>query len=96
MKHKKFVFTISYTTIYRSIYKGLFETEPLSNGNRGLVRSLRHRGKTSHRKNHVKKEGKYKYQILFMNGLKTIIIVQKADTVAGKTGGSCLVTLTVG
>ncbi|WP_270492970.1 hypothetical protein, partial [Enterococcus thailandicus] len=27
------------------IYNGLFETEPLSHGNRGLIRSLRHRGK---------------------------------------------------
>lgn len=49
---------ISYLTIYRGIYRGLFETEPLSKVNHGLVRSLRHRGKTRHTKNHIERRGK--------------------------------------
>ncbi len=50
LKHEKFALSISYTTIYRAIYNGLFETEPLNHGSRGLIRSLRHRGKTRHNK----------------------------------------------
>lgn len=40
LNHEKFALSISYTTIYRGIYNGLFETETLSHGNRGLIRSL--------------------------------------------------------
>lgn len=58
LKSERTGISISYTTIYRGIYNGLFETEPLSHGNRGLVRSLRHRGKTRHAKHHVERRGK--------------------------------------
>ncbi|MDA3965080.1 IS30 family transposase [Enterococcus thailandicus] len=58
LKSERTGIAISYTTIYRGIYNGLFETEPLSHRNRGLVRSLRRRGKTRHAKHHVERRGK--------------------------------------
>ncbi|MEQ7179319.1 IS30 family transposase [Enterococcus thailandicus] len=58
LKSERTGIAISYTTIYRGIYNGLFETEPLSHGNRGLIRSLRRRGKTRHAKHHVERRGK--------------------------------------
>lgn len=39
---------ISYVTIYRAIYSGVFNEPGLSHGNRGTVRKLRHRGKGRH------------------------------------------------
>lgn len=99
IKQETHEFTISYTTIYRGIYAGVFETEKLNNGNRGLIRSLRHRGKTRHTKNHIEKRGK----IPISNTIherpeaannRVEIGHWEADTVAGKTGGACLVTLT--
>ncbi|WP_260309066.1 helix-turn-helix domain-containing protein [Lactococcus lactis] len=42
LKHEKSNVTVSYTTIYRAIYNGVFELGRLSHGNRGLIRSLRH------------------------------------------------------
>ena len=45
---------VSYTTIYREIYAGRFDAPNLSHGNRGVVRKLRHRGKTRRGKNHVR------------------------------------------
>lgn len=49
---------ISYTTIYRGIYAGMLDTSKLSHGNRGVIRKLRHRGKTRHTKNHRETRGK--------------------------------------
>ena len=40
-----FNYTISYNTIYRGIYEGLFDEHRLSPGNRGSVRKIRHKGK---------------------------------------------------
>lgn len=99
LKKEQIGITISYTTIYLGIYSGFFETEPLSSGNRGLVRSLRHRGKTRHTKHHIERRGK----IQISNTIherpasandRTEIGHWEADTVAGKTGGACLVALT--
>ena len=94
-------FSISYTTIYRGIYAGLFDTieERRSNGNRGARRKLRHRGKTRHTKSHKETRGK----IVVSNDLskrpdeannRSRIGDWEGDTVAGKTSGPCLVTLT--
>lgn len=99
LKDEQVGITISYATIYRGIYSGLFETEPLNKGDRGLIRSLRHRGKTRHTKHHIERRGK----IQISNTIherpasandRTEIGHWEADTVAGKTGGACLVTLT--
>ncbi|MGL9970482.1 transposase [Enterococcus sp. DIV1420a] len=86
-------------TIYRAIYDGKFEINPLSHGNQGLIRSLRHRGKTRHTKNHTET----RWKIRITNSIydrpqaaekRSEIGHWEADTVAGKTGGACLVTLT--
>ena len=93
-------FGISYTTIYRGIYAGLFDTaeERRSHGNQGARRKLRHRGKTRHTKGHKETRGK----IVVSNDLserpaeandRSRIGDWEGDTVAGKASGPCLVTL---
>lgn len=90
---------ISYSTIYREIYAGNLELRKLSGGERGIARKLRHRGKTRHTKNHQETRGKIKVsnsihdRPLEANNRSTIGHWE-ADTMAGKTGSSCLVTLT--
>ena len=75
------------------------KTEPLSKGNRGLVRSLRHRGKTRHTKYHIERRGKIQISNTIherpatANDRSEKSGHSEADTVAGKTGGACLVTL---
>ena len=92
--------SISYATIYRGIYAGMFDTpeERRSHGNRGAKRKLRHRGKTRHTKDHTEKRGK----IVVSNELKdrpeeangrTRVGDWEGDTVLGKCDGTCLVTL---
>lgn len=92
-------FSISFITIYRAIYNSIFDTEPLSHGNRGLIRSLRHHGKTRHTKNHVETRGKIRITHSIHDRPKSAddrsgFDHWEADTVAGKTDGACLVTLT--
>ena len=93
-------FSISYSTIYRGIYAGMFDSpqERRSHGNRGAIRKLRHRGKTRHTKDHTENRGK----IVISNELKdrpyeandrTRIGDWEGDTVLGKRDGTCLVTL---
>jgi len=50
-------FSVSYSTIYRGIYSGMFDSpdERRFHGNRGAIRKLRHRGKTRHTKSHDQK-----------------------------------------
>lgn len=91
--------SISYSTIYRGIYTGLLEEYPLSNGQRGVARKLRHRGKTRHVKNYVETRGKIRIshpieeRPLPANNRERLGDWE-ADTVAGKTGKACFVTLT--
>jgi IS30 family transposase len=91
-------FRISYSTIYRAIYAGMLDVGQLSHGNRGVIRKLRHRGKTRRRKGTVETRGK----IVISNQIqerpkeadgRQIIGHWEADTVAGKTGSACLVTI---
>lgn len=93
-------FSISYSTIYRGIYAGMFDSpqERRSHGCRGAIRKLRHRGKTRHTKDHTEKRGK----IVVSNELKdrpkeaddrSRIGDWEGDTVLGKRSGPCLVTL---
>ena len=93
--------SISYSTIYRGIYAGVFDTKEQrrSKGNRGAIRKLRHRGKTRHTKNHMEKRGK----IVVSNDIKDRPVEAEnrsrlgdweGDTVIGKKNCSCLVTLT--
>lgn len=101
LRHEHSVFRISYSTIYRAIYAGLFDTpaQRRSEGNRGAIRNLRHRGKTRRRQSTVETRGK----IVISNRIqerpkeaddRQVIGHWEADTVAGKTGSACLVTIT--
>lgn len=92
---------ISCSTIYRAIYAGLFDTpeQRRSEGNRGAIRKLRHRGKTRRRAETVETRGK----IVIGNRIqerpkeadsRQVIGHWEADTLAGKTGSACLVTIT--
>ena len=90
---------VSYQTIYRAIYRGHFEDNSLSHGARGVIRKLRHRGKTRHTKGHVENRGKISISHTIHErpeeaNNRTRIGDWEADTVAGKTGKACLVTLT--
>ena len=89
---------ISYNTIYRAIYAGQFDDPNKSHGNRGVIRKLRHRGKSRHRKGYVENRGK----IAISNDIadrpagaqnRSRRGHWEGDTVAGKTGKACLVTL---
>lgn len=101
LRHEDSVFTISYSTIYRAIYAGMFDTpeQRRSRGNRGAIRKLRHRGKPRRRKGSVESRGK----IVISNHIqqrpqeadnRQVIGHWEADTVAGKTASACLVTVT--
>ena len=71
----------------------------MSHGHRGAIRKLRHKGKTRHTKNHIEKRGKISvthtiHERPAAANNRTTIGHWEADTVAGKTGKACLVTLT--
>ncbi|WP_444640730.1 IS30 family transposase [Caproiciproducens sp. R1] len=97
--YEESAFRISYPTIYRAIYAGMLDTGRLSHGNRGIIRKLRHRGKTRRRKGSIETRGK----IVISNRIqqrpkeadgRQVLGHWEADTVAGKTGSACLVTIT--
>lgn len=99
LKAEKSDFNVSYTTIYRWIYAGMFKEPNLSHGNRGAIRKLRHRGKRRHTKNYEEKRGKIRISHLITERPKEAnnrerIGDWEADTVIGKKGSACLVTLT--
>ena len=52
---------VSYSTIYRAIYAGLFDTpeQHRSHGCRGAARKLRHHGKSRHTKDYEERRGKF-------------------------------------
>ena len=99
LKLEKSTHTISFNTIYRAIYRGDFNEKNLSHGHRGAIRKLRHKGKTRHTKTHIEKRGKisvthtiHERPVEATN--RSVLGHWEADTVAGKTGKACLVTLT--
>ena len=59
-KLENYPIQISYKTIYRTIYAGMFDTiqQRRSKGNRGAIRHLRHKGKSRHSKNYEERRGK--------------------------------------
>lgn len=92
--------SISYSTIYRGIYAGLFDTEltDRTDGNRSAKYKLRHKGKTRHYNGHTEKRGK----IIISHDIderpqeandRSRLGDWEGDTVVGKRGGQCLVTL---
>lgn len=98
LRLEDYSFSVSYNTIYRAIYARQFDEKGLSRGNRGCIRKLRHRGKTRHKKGMQDARGK----IRISNELekrpksalerKTIGHIE-ADTIVGKRGGACVVTM---
>ena len=60
LKLENYPIQISYKTIYRAIYAGMFDTpeQKRSEGNRGARRKLRHRGKPRRPKGYVSNRGK--------------------------------------
>ena len=60
LKLEAYPIQISYKTIYRAIYAGMFDTpeQRRSQGNRGAIRKLRHRGKPRRPKGYVSNRGK--------------------------------------
>ena len=89
---------ISYSTIYRGIYAGIFDPEIMSHKSKGAERNLRHKGKPRRRRSQEERRGK----ILISNNIvdrpkeaenRSRIGDWEADTVLGKHGKACLVTL---
>ena len=100
LKLEDYPVKISYKTIYRAIYAGMFDTpeQRRSTGNRGARRKLRHKGKPRHPKGYVSNRGK----IPISHELSERPIEAKnrerfgdweADTIVGKNRKSGLVTL---
>ncbi len=89
---------ISSSTIYRAIYRHVFDLEPLSRGNRGLIRELRHSGKTRHRKGTEETRGKIRISHLIDERPDSAEKRSRrghweGDTVIGVSGKACLVTM---
>ena len=98
-KLEKSIYQVSYTTIYRAIYTGRLEVQKLSHGERGIARKLRHRGKTRRKKGEEETRGKIQISHPIEErpqaaNDRSELGHWEADTVAGKTGSSCLITLT--
>lgn len=91
---------ISYNTIYRAIYAGLFDTperKPLHK-QKGMKRCLRHKGKPRKPKGHVDMRGKVPISHSIDErpeeaNNRSRIGDWEADTVVGKSGSACLITL---
>lgn len=99
LAHENSAFSISYNTIYRAIYAGMLDTKKRSRNGRGAEKMLRHRGKTRRKKGTVETRGK----IVISNPIEArpqeaaqrkAIGHWEADTMAGKMGSACLVTIT--
>ena len=97
LAHEDRVFEISYTTIYRGIYAGLFDG--YLPGDKKVTRKLRHRGKTRKRAGAIETRGKISiantiHERPIEANKREIIGHWEADTMVGKAGSSCLVTIT--
>lgn len=94
------IYHISYSTIYRAIYAGLFDTpkhRPLHQ-KKGMKRYLRHKGKPRHTQGRVDRRGSMDITHTIAErpmeaNERSRIGDWEADTVLGKLGGACLVTL---
>ena len=100
LKLKGYPIRISYKTIYRAIYEGMFDTpeQKRSTGNRGAIRNLRLKGKARHKKGHKDNRGK----IPISHELKERPVEAnnrerlgdwEADTIVGSNHESGLLTL---
>ena len=99
LKHEKYPIQISFSTIYRAIYRGVFDPLDIKRGNRGAKRKLRHKGKTRRTTNHKETRGKIKishsiHERPLEANRRLEVGHWEADTVVGKIGKACLITLT--
>lgn len=101
LKLENYPIQISYKTIYRAIYAGMFNTpeQKHSTGNRGAIRKLRHKGKPRRNKNVVETRGKLSISHPLSERPQAAnerirLGDFEADTVAGKLNQECLLTLT--
>ena len=98
LKLEQYPISISYKTIYRGIYAAMFDTpeQKRSQGNRGAIRKLRHRGKPRRPKDSASNRGK----IPISHELSERPVNDRSrlgdwelDTIVGKNRKSGLVTL---
>lgn len=96
LKEQSGICIISYSTIYRAIYSGMLCEQGKST--HAIVRKLRQRGKRRRKHNKEERRGK----IIISHNIderpaeadkRTTVGHFEADTVAGKQGKSCLVTM---
>ena len=85
--------------VMRAIYKGHFDNNSLSHGARGVIPQAPPSWKKASYKDYVENRGKISISHTIQERPKMLITeleweVGRDDTVAGKTGKSCLVTLT--
>lgn len=99
LKREEYPISISYTTIYRAIHAAEFDEGKLKQGHRGVVKKLRRKGKRYSRKNEEETRGKivatHTIHDRPLEAEKRAVLGHwEADTMTGKTGESCLLTLT--
>ena len=66
LEHQKAL--LSYATIYRAIYAGMFDETSSSHGSRGAVHRLRHHGKSRHTRQYQERRGSIPSLTIFRNG----------------------------
>ncbi|HJJ48706.1 MAG TPA: IS30 family transposase [Methanocorpusculum sp.] len=98
LKLENYPHSISTSTIYRGIYAGLFDAADKKPGQKGSKRFLRHKGKPRHKKGSVERRGKIPISHELNERpveaeLRSRLGDWEADTVLGKIGKACLVTL---
>lgn len=96
LEHQKAL--LSYATIYRAIYAGMFDETSSSHGSRGAVRRLRHHGKSRHTRQYQERRGSIPISHDISERPAGAANRSRrghweCDTIAGKTGKACLVTL---
>ena len=92
-------YQVGHPTIYRAIHAGRLEVRKLSHGERGIARKLRHRGTARRKKGAEETQGKLRISHPIEErpqaaNDRSELGRWEADTVAGKTGSSCLIPLT--
>ena len=97
LKFENSQFQVSYNTIYRAIYDNSLK-KPDTPRQRGLTLKLRHKGKTRHKGNAEENRGKFPVSHPLSERPKEADDRQtighfEADTVLGKIGSVCLVTV---
>lgn len=100
LKLENSTYRISYNTIYRAIYRGMFDTpeQRSSTGNHGAKWKLRHKGKPRRGKNYKEKRGQLEIPHDITQRPEAANKRERfgdweADTVLGQNSGACLLTL---